>query len=161
MTEEVGEVLFFRLDNGEDVIAHAIRVLKDDFEDEHYILDSPLKVIYLQGNSKSLSISLMQWIFPKISLAKQCKIMASKILTTAEPSDNLVDFYYETIDQMEKYRIERERETEDYTSSKPSLEPVTEEDLYDNDFQDFTEEDGVEMMQELIEHLKNTKRTIH
>ena len=160
MTEEVGEVLFFRLDNGEDVIAHAIRVLRDDFEDEHYILDSPLKVIYLNGG-KSLSISLMQWIFPKISLAKQCKIMANKVLTTAEPSDNLIDFYYDTIDQMEKYRLEREKDIEDYTTSKPKLESVTEEDLYDDDYENMTEDDGVEMMQELIEHLKNTKRTLH
>lgn len=160
MTEEVGEVLFLRLDNGEDIIAHAIKVLKDDFEDEHYILDSPLKVVYLNGG-KSLSISLMQWIFPKISLAKQCKIMGSKILTTVEPSDNLIDFYYETIDQMEKYRLERERETEDYTTSKPKLESVTEEDLYDDDYEEYSEEDSAEIMHELIEHLKNTKRTLH
>ena len=78
-----------------------------------------------------------------------------------EPSDNLIDFYYETIDQMEKYRLERERETEDYTTSKPKLESVTEEDLYDDDYEEYSEEDSAEIMHELIEHLKNTKRTLH
>ena len=163
MTElvEAGEVIFFRLDNGEDIVAHAYKVPKDDFDDEHYILDMPLKVVYIAGANKSLSVSLMQWIFPKISHAKQCKIMTNKILTMSEPTENLIDFYYEMVDQLEKYRIEREAEE---AKSKPILESLSQDDLVGSnyeDYQDFGDEDDFDLLSDLIEQVKNTKKTLH
>ena len=158
-TVEAGEVVFFRLDNGEDIIAHAFKVPKDDFEDEHYILDMPLKIVYMSGENKNLSISLMQWIFPKISTGKQCKIMTHKILTTTEPTDNLIDFYYEMVDQLEKYRLEREAEDEE--NRKPVLVGVDQDDLENSNYEDYQDMDDEDIMNELIDHLKQSKRTLH
>lgn len=150
MKEEYS-VTFFRLDNGEDIIADSIHVLKDDMEEEHYILDNPLKVVYLASNEdrrSAMSISLMQWVFPKISPNNQFKIKANKVLTTAEASENLVEFYFETIENMEKWKEAKEKQ--DKT-----------DDIESEDFEEYSEEDAMEFMQELMEHLKNTKKTLH
>lgn len=150
MTQEYS-VTFFRLDNGEDIIADSLHVLKDDMEEEHYILDNPMKVIYLasgEDRRSSMSISLMQWIFPKISSTNQFKIKANKVLTTSEPTENLINFYFETLENLEKYRLEKEKEDKM-------------DDIENEEFEDYSEEDALKFMEELMEHLKNTKKTLH
>lgn len=105
MKSDGEEITFFRLVTGEDLIASSIKVKKDGFDDDHYILTNPLKVIYITNpqSKMKLNISLMQWIFERISDSQEFKIYKTDIITTAIPSISLSEYYNDAVEHMKGY----------------------------------------------------------
>jgi len=91
-------VMFFRLSNGEDIVASV--VFQDDNDD--MILHEPLKVVYLPKGKGLLSISFMQWVFGKITQNQEFLISKKDVLTLAVPSYSLVEHYRETVEYFRK-----------------------------------------------------------
>jgi hypothetical protein len=146
--ENEGTVKFLRLNTGEDIIAYTLHVKKDDFEDEHYLVDMPLKIVYSTNEDRNmlLSISLMQWVFTKISDNEEFKLSAKDVLLCSNASSHMTDFYYETI-----HEIELMKEKVDEMKKKfPSNEVDESMDYMD-------ENEGLEMLQDLLEMTKNKK----
>lgn len=146
--ENEGTVKFLRLNTGEDIIAYTLHVKKDDFEDEHYLVDMPLKIVYSTNEDRNmlLSISLMQWVFTKISDSEEFKLSAKDVLLCSNASSHMTDFYYETI-----HEIELMKEKVDKMKKKfPSNEVDESMDYMD-------ENEGLEMLQDLLEMTKKKK----
>lgn len=147
--ENEGTVKFLRLNTGEDIIGYTLHVKKDDFEDEHYLVDMPLKIIYSTNENRNmlLSISLMQWVFSKISETEEFKLSAKDVLLCSNASAHMTEFYYETVHDIEQMREEAEKMRKNVLSGK-------EEESLD-DYID--ESEGLEMLQEMLEATKNKK----
>lgn len=147
--ENEGSVKFLRLNTGEDIIGYTLHVKKDDFEDEHYLVDMPLKIIYSTNENRNmlLSISLMQWVFSKISETEEFKLFAKDVLLCSNASSNMTEFYYETVHDIEQMREQAEKMRKNTSSNR-------EEESFD-DYID--ESEGLEMLQEMLEATKNKK----
>jgi hypothetical protein len=156
MKDIEGTVRFIRLNNGEDLISFAYHVPKDDFEDGHYILNDPLKVVYITNTTTRpmMSISLMQWIFSRISDKQEFKISEKEILTTAEPSSSLIDFYYKTTEHFNKIKEEQKREIQ--FSNDEDMEP---EEFDEDDYIEPSE--GLEMLKDLLSNMGKDKKKLH
>ena len=156
-------VKFIRLNNGEDLVAYAYHVPADDVEAGHYILNDPLKIMYITNNATSasrayMSISLMQWVFAKITDKQEFKILERDILTTSEPTKSLIDFYYETNEHFAELR-ERQSSSIEFSNENgiDEEEEFSEEDMLD-------EAEGLEMLNNLMEQLKGgpiDKKKLH
>lgn len=147
--ENEGSVKFLRLNTGEDIIAYTLHVKKDDLEDEHYIIDMPLKVIYSTNENRNmlLSISLMQWVFSRMTDTEEFKLSSKDVLLCSNASSHMTDFYYETVHDIEVMKEQVEK------AKKRENQPEAEE-----DFMDYMDEsEGLEMLQEMLEKTKNKK----
>lgn len=88
------ETLFIRLVTGEDLIADVI------WNDDHVLFINPMKIIYVLGDTPgSLKLSLIQWVFPRITNDQEFLINGDDILTCAELSIELLEYYFDTLDQ--------------------------------------------------------------
>jgi len=99
MDQPVIDILHIRLNTGEDLIAevHFPEIKKG--HEHHIILYSPMKIICLpSGKPGFISLSLMQWIFTKITSEQKFNIFSRDILTMSKPNISLVEYYKETVD---------------------------------------------------------------
>jgi hypothetical protein len=88
----VSEVKFMRLDNGEDIISEIVRY------DDTILLLHPLKLLYTSSAKPGyLSISLMQWVFTKITEDQTFEMPKSAVLLYSEPTDALKEYYWSTV----------------------------------------------------------------
>jgi hypothetical protein len=146
--ENEGTVKFLRLNTGEDIIAYTLHVKKDDFEDEHYLVDMPLKIVYSTNEDRNmlLSISLMQWVFTKISDSEEFKLSAKDVLLCSNASSHMTDFYYETINEIELMKEKVDKMKKKFPSNE-----------VDESMDYMDENEGLEMLQDLLEMTKNKK----
>jgi hypothetical protein len=157
MKDIEGKVRFIRLNNGEDIIAFAYHVPKDSVEEGHYILNDPLKIVYLSSGNPSkptMSISLMQWIFSRITNDKDYKIIERDVLLSSEPTESLIDFYYKTVDHFEKVKEEQ----------KKAIQFTNEEDEEYGEFdgEDYIDEsEGLQMIRDMLQGLKLDKKKLN
>lgn len=156
-------VKFIRLNNGEDLVAYAYHVPADDVEPGHYILNDPLKIMYITNNASSesrayMSISLMQWVFARITDKQEFKILERDILTTSEPTKSLIDFYYETNEHFIELR-EKQASAIEFSNENgiDQEEEFSEDDMLD-------ENEGLDMLNDLVDRLRNgpiDKKKLH
>jgi hypothetical protein len=151
-----GQVRFFRLNNGEDIIAFSYRVPKDDVDDEHYVMDDPMKIVYMttsKGSRPFMSISLMQWVFSRISDKQEFRIEAKDVLFSAEPAVSLVDYYYETVEHFNEMKE---------TQKKEIAFGEQDDDFLEEDEEMLEEGEGLEMLQDLLNQIKGIdKKKLH
>ena len=143
MVKEETEVQFIRLVTGEDIIADVTHVQSDD--NNYYILNNPLKVVYLTGSKSGiLSISLMQWVFWRICDAQEFTIYPEDVLTLAKPSDSMQGYYWKSI--------------EHFTEMKETLNQRTEFDMSNEE--DDTDNDTVKSIMEMLKS-NDYKKKLH
>jgi hypothetical protein len=151
-----GQVRFFRLNNGEDIIAFSYLVPKDDVDDDHYIMNDPMKIVYVttsKGSRPFMSISLMQWVFSRISDKQEFRIEAKDVLFAVEPAIGLVDYYYETVEHFNELK----------ETQKKEIAFGEQEDYFLEEDEEMLEEgEGLEMLQDLLSQLKGIdKKKLH
>lgn len=144
MIKTENSVKFIRLVTGEDLIAEVTQVEAE--KEAYYILSNPLKVVYLTGSKPGiLSISLMQWVFWRICEDQQFTIYPEDVLTIGEPTANMEDYYWTSV--------------EHFSSSKEKLNKQTE--FADAELDD-EEADTNEMLDSIMELLqKAEKKNLH
>jgi hypothetical protein len=114
---------FIRLVSGEDIVAETIE------EDGKFILINPLKIVYaINELSGMMSISLMQWIFPKITESQDFVLDKSTIIVRSEPSSSMIKYYFKTLKRYEEEEM-------NYTKKKNQV--------------DYPEEDNIDKLPEL------------
>lgn len=95
-------VKFVRLVTGEDIISEVMEV--EDTTGKHIILYNPLKIMYMSSpmTSDKVGISLLEWVFSRISDKQEFRIESKDILMVAPPSDSLNTYYWDTIEYFAK-----------------------------------------------------------
>jgi len=159
MNEPVPTVL--RLMTGEDIIADT--VFKNEAGNSRYIVSDPLKIVYLPlKEGTHLSISLMQWMFTRISDNQKFELNSSNVMFTTEPSDNLLEYYYKTVEYF--YEI-REEQLKQKLNLSDRIKNEVYEDVAmaeDEEIDDLMDSDE---MKEVLEYLKkigkDNKGTLH
>jgi hypothetical protein len=99
-----------------------------------------------KGSSPFMSISLMQWVFTKISNKQEFKIEERDVLFAVEPTDSLVEYYYETVDHFINMKETQEREIE-----------------FDSEFEDeyegaYDDAEGLQLIQDMLKQTSDKKK---
>lgn len=130
------DVQFLRLKNGEDLITEVQET------DCSLVLINPCKILYLKGKKSGfLSISLMQWVFSRISADQIFEIDKNEVLFKTLPDDGMIVHYFNSVEHF----LEKE--------SVDNIE-------YDDPTIDDSYEDNLELLKELLE-TKDDKGKLH
>lgn len=138
--ENQNEIKFIRLVTGEDIIAEIQPV-----DEKNCIIINPMKILYASTGTGHMSISLMQWVFMKISTHQQFDLPLINILTSTIPTESLTTYYLETVDQFFNKTNDSEEDEEEYFEG---------EDEY------LDEENGLEMLKDMLKSISD-KRKLH
>ena len=137
------EVEFIRLITGEDIVSEY-----EDHED-FYRLHNPCKVVYVSSMKQGyLSISLMQWVFTRICENQIFDLPKNQILLKSKPSEKMVEHYFGSVDHF-------------FNTSKK--EDISFDDPIDSDSEEdsISNEDGLKMLENLLDSMKNKKGKLH
>lgn len=85
------DLRFIRMTTGEDLITQVVK------KDTHYILIKPLKIQYMVSESGNIGVSLYEWVFHNISEQQEFPIFPSDVITIGAPSDRMVKYYWDII----------------------------------------------------------------
>ena len=131
-------VKFIRLSTGEDLISE-ITEISETGKEPYYMLHNPYKVVYLTSSKPGFySVSLMQWVFPKICSKQEFNIFKKDIIMISDVNDDLCEYYWDSIEHYEN-------DTSNHESK------AIEDDLISTG----------DMIEFIKEYLANTKGTIH
>jgi hypothetical protein len=141
------KVKFVRLNTGEDLVTE-IAFIKEGEAGNYYVFMNPLKIIYsLNQKPGYLSVSLMQWIFPKICDKQEFVIYPNDVMTIAPPSDNMLTYYYASLERMNEVQFHYGEDDGEYDEDEIPSEDISEEDL--------------NYVNKLIDEIKNNKKRLH
>ena len=130
------DIQFLRLKNGEDLITEVQET------DGSLVLVNPCKILYLKGKKSGfLSISLMQWVFSRISADQMFEIDKNEVLFKTLPDDGMIIHYINSVEHF----LEKE------SSSNIEYDDPTIDDSY---------EDNLDLLKELLE-TKDDKGKLH
>lgn len=95
------DIYHVRLNTGEDLISEVF--FPESNNDPYMMLVNPMKIICLPSKKQGfVTLSLMQWIFTKITEEQEFPIHNKDILTMSRPNPNLKEYYTETVDFFNK-----------------------------------------------------------
>jgi hypothetical protein len=121
-----------RLNTGEDLVTE-LAYIEDKGTGNYYIFFNPLKIVYTLGERAGyLSVSLMQWMFPRIVDKQEFVIYPSDVLTIASPSTNMMTYYYASLERLNEVKFEyggEEESEEELDEDEIKSEDITESDL--------------------------------
>jgi hypothetical protein len=138
------EVEFIRLVTGEDIISEC------EIHEDHYRLFNPCKVVYISSVKQGfLSISLMQWVFSKISDKQIFDLPKNQILIKSTPSDKLIEHYFGSVEHF------LDTSLKDSISFEEPIDTNLEEDSYTSS------EEALEMIEKLLGSNKDKKGKLH
>lgn len=130
------DIRFIRLNTGEDLIAQV-----NDISNGRIFMSNPLKVLYTPSiNTGYLAISLMQWVFTRISSKQDFDMDISHIIIMVEPDQKLQDHYKSSVSTFEN--------TVDVTDD-------------DTEYGAVEENEGLEMLRNLLGKIKDNKGKLH
>lgn len=144
-------IKFVRMITGEDVLTEYV-VKNITYGNSSTMKDfiyfqNPLKVIYgLTPKQDGMIISLAQWVFDTICEKQEFNIDREDILLIAEPTKEMIDYYWEAIDKN--------------SGKKRKMQSVTQKAVQEEDFEEITEEE-IEMIRTVLESTKEYKRKLH
>ena len=130
------DIQFLRLKNGEDIITEVQENAGS------LVLINPCKILYLKGKKSGfLSISLMQWVFSRISADQMFEIDKNEVLFKTLPDDGMIIHYFNSVEHF----LEKE------SSSNIEYDDPTIDDSY---------EDNLELLKDLL-GTKDDKGKLH
>ena len=112
MTDDLPLVFFFRLKNGDDVVSEMVEIGEDD--KESYLLVHPLKLVYMPSeNPGFMQVAYMPWVSVKMCDSQEFMIDKTDVLTMAVASNSTTEYYYETLEQIERIETRKEQPEEE------------------------------------------------
>ena len=150
-----------RLVTGEDIIADT--VIRHEEGQVIYSVSDPLKVIYLPATKDThISLSLMQWMFTRISDNQTFDLHERNVLFTTDPSDSLMEYYYKTVAYF--YEI-REQQAQKIKMDEKKMKDSLYEEFAMSDDEELNDLMDSDEMKEIMDYLSNlTKKdrgTLH
>ena len=148
-------VKFVRMTSGEDLISQITEVKSDDDSENYYILTNPMKLTYSIGGSNKpgmFAINLMQWVFNRICEDQDFTIYPVDILTIGNPTDDMIEYYWDCVDNFLEMKEKNKKNTE-YV--KPSDD--------EEEFEEFVDDsESLELLKNLLEGInKPFKGRLH
>lgn len=91
------QLRLIRMTSGEDLITEYQSVQDED--GEYYILQNPMKVLYMASPDKPnrISVSLMNWVFPNLCEDQSFIIHPNDVITMGTPAKDIAEYYYELV----------------------------------------------------------------
>lgn len=137
------DIRFLRLVTGEDIVSE-VKETKNEF-----VLMNPMKVLYMTSSRPGyLSISLMQYVFSKISYEQVFNMPKAHVVMHSAPRDALISYYHDTV---EHFLNKRDEVTE--------FEDDEEEEFELNESEE--DENGLKLLKEFMESMKIDKRKLN
>lgn len=137
---------FFRLVTGEDIVSEY------EMQDDCYRLINPCKIVYLTSAKPGfLSISLMQWVFAKISVEQVFDLPKNQVLIRSAVSESMMDHYFSSVDHFANSEMKKKIDFDDSV-----MDDYVEE--------DFSSDEGMNLLQEIMDKIgknKNNKGKLH
>ena len=161
MHQPVSDIYHLRLNTGEDLISEVIFGENEPGKENHIMLLNPMKIICMPTKKKGfISLSLMQWVFSKITSEQKFNVFSRDVLTMSHPNENLKDYYLETVVYFNK-KNGTDLEDSDYLERlEKELQAVEESDKMVDD--DLISEDLQDIISDFINSLSsNNKGTLH
>lgn len=141
-------IQFIRLTNGEDIVAEIV-----DVSYGKVTISNPLKIVYSTSMRPGyLTMSLMQWVFLRLSKNQTFTMDETNILIQSEPEDTLLDHYYSSVDTLTN--------TSNKNFEFANYPEDSDIDL-DGDGSSLDELDGLELLKELLNKSKKDKGNLH
>jgi hypothetical protein len=102
------EIYHLRLNTGEDIISEVLWPETKEGHEPHVVLKHPMKIVCIpSGKPGYVSLSLMQWVFTKITSDQEFNVFSRDILTMSKPNESLRGYYIETVDYFsEKFKTD-------------------------------------------------------
>lgn len=96
-------IVFLRLQTGEDIITEIMWLQPHDGSNGHYVLKSPRKIVYAQSEKLSkVNILLTPWVFESLTMDSNFILYPKDIITTSLPSENLLEYYMASLSNKEE-----------------------------------------------------------
>lgn len=140
----LSDIRFIRLVTGEDIVAEVT-----DVSNGKLLMNNPLKIVYTPSlQTGFLTISLMQWIFTRISKNQTFDMDLHNVLIMTQAEEQLKDHYEQSLNTFKE---------------KNSSELYDDNDDNDDgdDFRMLDQNEGIEMLNSLINKIKNGKGKLH
>lgn len=135
------DIRFLRLVTGEDIVSEVTET------DNEFILMHPMKVLYMTSTKPGyLSISLMQYVFSKISSEQIFNMPKIHVVMHSVPKDTLIEYYQDTVEHF----LNKKDEVVDYSE---------EEEYNDDEYEE--DENSLELLKEFMSNLKIDKRKLN
>lgn len=161
MHQPISDIYHLRLNTGEDLISEVIFGENEPGKEDHVLLLNPMKIICMPTSKKGfISLSLMQWVFSKITSDQRFNVFNRDILTMSHPNENLKDYYLETVVYFNKKNGTDLEDTDYLENLEKELQAVEESDKMVDD--DLISEDLQDIISDFINSLSsNNKGTLH
>lgn len=140
-------IRFVRMKTGDDLLTELVQMKVND--QDCYLFVNPLKIVYVDGDKPgSLLLSLIEWVFPRISPKQQFQIYPEDVITVAEIGNEVTDYYFEALHKLDKSSVSRGEIVTSHTDigTEDNSPPTDEE---------------IEYLKKIIDDLKNGKRILH
>ena len=113
-------VVYFKLMNGDDIMANLI-----DETDDEYVIDYPYRFVFnINPISNVLSTSVVRWVPMKDIMVTPMKIRKSSVITHSTIKEHIEDYYARI-----RLETQKELEDEDYYDIEEDDEEINMEDL--------------------------------
>lgn len=134
------DIRFLRLVTGEDIVSE-VKETKTEF-----VLMNPMKVLYMTSSRPGyLSISLMQYVFSKISYEQVFNMPKVHVVMHSAPRDTLITYYHETVEHF----LDKRDEVTEFEDDVDDIEEPEED------------ENGMELLKEFMQSIKIDKRKLN
>lgn len=131
MNDEYPIARFLRLKTGEDIISEIVEIEEDD--KEYYLLIRPQKVVYIPSSKSGyVQLAFLPWVFPKVCDHQEFTIDKNDVIITFCVSEKMNEYYWDTVNNED-------------VITEFTHEPEQSEDI----------------LQDVLEQLKDSKRTFH
>lgn len=135
----LSDIRFIRLVTGEDIVAEVA-----DVSNGKLVMNNPLKIVYTPSlQTGFLTISLMQWIFTRISKNQTFDMDLHNVLIMTQAEEQLKDHYEQSL----------------LTFGKSDSSELDNDE--DTEFGMLDQNEGIEMLNSLINKIKNGKGKLH
>lgn len=92
-------VKFIRLREGDDIVSETVELGDEDIQ--QYMLINPLRAIYTTTPQNDfMKVVFVPWIFNKICDVQEFVIDKSDVLTIANVSESMNDYYWKCVDEL-------------------------------------------------------------
>lgn len=153
-------IKFVRMNTGEDLITEIIETQIND--QACYVFVNPLKVVYLVGETPGrLMLSLIEWVFPRITKDQQFQIYPDDVITIADASDDICDYYFEAL-----YKLEQKSDVKitDPMIDDPKMASKVMKEMFnqkDDEELIVPTDEEVEYIKKVLDDLKGNKKRLH
>jgi hypothetical protein len=123
----MSEIYHVRLNTGEDIISEISWPTVKEGSEAHVVLKNPMKILCIpSGKPGYVSLSLMQWVFTKISSDQEFNIYSRDILTMSRPNETLKEYYIDTVEHFSR-KFKTDSIYEEDTTSEDFFEELEKE----------------------------------